>query len=217
MTSSPGLPFTHDQFLDVFATYHRHVWPYAAALWLGTLATLAFWVRSRYTANRPLFAMLTVLWAWSALAYFVAFFRTINPAATLFAFLFLLQAFLFIWRTLRPTGVGFLPGRSARWWVAVALVIYAMLYPLAGLAFGLSYPRMPTFGVPCPTVILTAGLLLLISPRAPRLLTIIPLIWCGVGGSAALLLGMTADYALLLSGVLLVIGQIFPARLQRAS
>lgn len=58
-------------------------------------------------------------------------------------------------------------------------------------------------GVPCPTTIFPAGLLLLATPRN-KALAIVPMIWSLIGGSAAFLLGVTSDYALLVAGALLI-------------
>jgi hypothetical protein len=85
------------------------------------------------------------------------------------------------------------------------LIAYALLYPALGLALGLAYPRFPSFGVPCPTAILTVGLLLLAPRREVRLLSAIPVLWAAVGGSAALLLNIRADFALLVAGPLLLV------------
>jgi len=55
-----------------------------------------------------------------------------------------------------------------------------------------------------PTMIFTAGLLMLATPRSWRL-SILPVIWSLIRGSAAFLLGVHADYALPLAGVALAI------------
>ena len=60
------------------------------------------------------------------------------------------------------------------------------------------------FGVPCPTTSFTAGLLMLAMPRS-RGLSIIPVSWCVIGGSAAFLLGVRADYALPIAGIAMAI------------
>jgi len=85
-----------------------------------------------------------------------------------------------------------------------------------GLLFGLSYPRAPSFGVPCPTTILTAGLLLLVSRQEARRLAVIPVTWAAIGGSASFSLGIRADLALALAGGILlfyVLAPSGPARL----
>ena len=85
------LPFTREQFFDLFASYNEVLWPAAVALWIASVL-----VALRLSAHRPhdrwISALLVGHWAWSALAYHVAFFTSINPAAWLFAALFLGQA-----------------------------------------------------------------------------------------------------------------------------
>jgi len=78
------------------------------------------------------------------------------------------------------------------------------VYPAINAAQHLSVSRIPTFGVPCPTMIFTAGMLMLATPRSWRL-SIVPVIWSLIGGSAAFLLGVHADYALPLAGIALTI------------
>lgn len=60
---------------------------------------------------------------------------------------------------------------------------------------------MPTFGVPCPTTIVTIGLLLVLRPQATAI-WVIPLVWTLIGGSAAWLLGMIANYGLIVAEVM---------------
>ena len=81
------------------------------------------------------------------------------------------------------------------------------LYPAINAVQHASVARIPTFGLPCPTTILTGGLLLLASPRL-RILAIVPVIWSAIGGSAAFLLGVSADYALPVTGVALTVFEL---------
>jgi hypothetical protein len=87
--------------------------------------------------------------------------------------------------------------------VGVSLVGYAFLYPVLNITLGHPYPGTPTFGVPCPTAILTIGALLT-ARRLSLTLAIIPALWALVGGSAAIFLAVWPDYVLLGSGMLLV-------------
>jgi hypothetical protein len=79
---------------------------------------------------------------------------------------------------------------------------------LLTIAFGHSYPA--TFGVPCPTAILTIGVLLTVCRNVPAWLTIVPALWAFIGGSAALLLKVPTDYVLLAAGMLQVIVFVTP-------
>lgn len=208
------LPFTHDQFLDVFAAFNAALWPAALLLWLATAWALATWVRRGEAASRMLAALLALHWAWSAIAYHLAFFRAINPAALLFALFFLVQAALFLWFGVVRRELRWRLDASPAGILGGALAVYGMAYPAINVAFGLEYPRMPAFGVPCPTTLVTAGVLLAAAPGSPRLVNVVPMLWTVVAGSAAWLLGIRADFALFAAGLLLLGHTIAPRRLR---
>ncbi len=82
-----------------------------------------------------------------------------------------------------------------------------------GLATGLRWPRLPAFGVLCPTTLLTVGLLLGLEPRRQRGLGVVPILWCVVGGSAAFALGIRPDLMLLVGAVILLLYAAAPSTL----
>jgi peptidoglycan/LPS O-acetylase OafA/YrhL len=198
------LPFTTEQFFDLFAAYNGALWPAAVALWIASTMLSALLLSSRRPPDRWISALLSVHWLWSALAYHTAFFTRINPAAWVFAALFLVQAALFFWIGVVRRRLSFAPGRNAWAVVAWLFVAYSLVYPGINAVQHLTWSRIPTFGVPCPTTIFTAGLLMLATPRSWRL-SIIPVVWSVIGGSAALLLGVSADYALPVAGISLAV------------
>ena len=79
---------------------------------------------------------------------------------------------------------------------------YALLYPVLPILTGEVYPRMPTFGVPCPTAILTIGALLA-TTRPTALVSVIPITWAVIGGSASFLLHIPADLMLPIAAYML--------------
>ena len=86
--------------------------------------------------------------------------------------------------------------------IGLLFIAYALIiYPLIGTYVGHGYPRLPTFGLPCPTTIFTFGIFLMADKKFPLLLLVIPLIWSVIGFFAALSLGITEDYMLLVAGV----------------
>jgi hypothetical protein len=87
-------------------------------------------------------------------------------------------------------------------------MVYSLAYPFLTIAFGHRYPATPTFGVPCPTVILTIGALLTARERVPAGLSLVPILWGFIGGSAAVLLAVKTDYVLLAAGALLLIAVV---------
>ena len=54
--------------------------------------------------------------------------------------------------------------------------------------------------MPCPTTIFTFGLLLWTDRKVPKYLLVIPMIWAGIGFSAAIQWGVLEDVMLLLAG-----------------
>jgi hypothetical protein len=198
-------PFTHAQFFELFGAYNQAIWPaQIAAYALGVGCVLA----ARSSAPRAGFiwpASLALLWGWTGAAYHIVFFATINPAAIAFGALFLAQAALFLWFTPRLSVAPAERGAAAL--VGWIMIAYAMaIYPLLNAWLGHAYPRAPSFGVtPCPLVIFTFGVLLLKQQRTPWLLLAAPLAWSVIGGSAAVLLRVAADWALPAAGLLMAI------------
>jgi hypothetical protein len=207
------LPFSHDAFLDVFGAYNSLLWPAVLLLWAATAIVVWAWLHGGGVSRRLLFVLLAVHWAWSGIAYHWLFFRSINPAATIFAALFMVQAVLFVWlavgantRAAAPIGV-----RGA---VGGALILYGLIYPFIGLAVGLEYPRLPLFAVPCPTTLVTVGVLVA-AVGVPRLAAVVPVLWAVVGSSAAFALGIRADLALVVAAAVLVLDLAVPSVLGR--
>ncbi|MGE3345175.1 MAG: DUF6064 family protein, partial [Vicinamibacterales bacterium] len=150
------LPFTHEQFLDIFGAYNTSWWFGGGALWLlSALAVIAL-VRG-YLTTRAAFLLLALHWAWSGAVYHLGYFAAINPAARLFGVAFLLQALLLAGAAVRRDAPSVTWGRSPRHWLSVGFAVYSLMYPLLILAAGYRWPRMPAAGVPCPTTLFTVG------------------------------------------------------------
>jgi hypothetical protein len=198
------LPFTEEQFFDLFVAYNGALWPALVALWIVSVVASVRLFSLRRPPDRWISALLAAHWMWSALAYHVAFFVRINPAAWVFAALFLLQGALFFWWGVVQGRLSFAPWRNAWAPVAWVLIAYSLLYPGINAVQHFSVSRIPAFGVPCPTTIFTAGVLMLAMRRSWRL-SIIPVMWSVIGGSAANLFGVRADYALPIAGMALAI------------
>ncbi|MDX1639899.1 MAG: DUF6064 family protein [Balneolaceae bacterium] len=202
-----NLPFTTEQFLQVFESYNGAIWP---AQWLGYLLGIAavyLAVAGKPNADKYLNRMLAFFWIWMGVVYHMLFFAGINSAAWLFGALFVVQgvAFLLINRTDIKLHYGY---RNDLYGITGGvLILYAMvLYPLLGHLLGHTYPRSPVFGVaPCPTAIFTFGLLLWTRSRVPYWLLAIPFLWALVGFSAAFSLTIYEDTGLVVAGLTAVI------------
>ena len=199
------LPFNTQQFLDLFVSYNAAIWPVQIiAYGLGFVALAALRLRHP-KREQTILAVLASLWAWNAIAYQLAFFTRINPAAFGFAALFALQALVLAICTIRTPDLRFEIEGNWRSFAAMALIAYAMLlYEALALWAGHGLMQGPIFGVaPCPTTIFTAGILLLGHGSMLKWLSIIPVLWAVVGTSAAVLLGITEDLGLGVAGVIL--------------
>jgi Family of unknown function (DUF6064) len=200
------LPFTQQQFLDVFSNYNEAIWPsQILAYALGGMAIiLLFW--QPVGSSRAIAVVLSAMWVWTGVLYHGVWFSQINKSAYLFAILFLVEGGALFFAGAYRNQMRFGIRRDAIACVGAAFVGYAaIVYPLVGIATGHHYPAAPTFGVtPCPVTIFTFGMLLLTNGPVPRRLLVIPFLWSLVGGSAAILLAVPQDWLLLLSGFVTV-------------
>jgi len=201
------LPFTPEEFLDVFVRYNDAVWPAPLLLVALAVGAVAYGSRDWPGDGRRVNAILAVLWVWSAIGYHLAFFANLSRAAIVFAIAFAVQGGLFASLAIGPRVLAYRPRANAAGIVGSILIAYALIgYPVVSYLVGHRYPAAPTFGVPCPTTIFTFGLLLWSSgPLARRLaLAVVPTLWAIVATSAAVNLSMTEDFGLLMAALVAV-------------
>ncbi|HEX6434689.1 MAG TPA: DUF6064 family protein, partial [Gemmatimonadales bacterium] len=184
--------------------YNLAVWPWhIATLGLG-LGLLALLRGKTAWQGRSIAGVLALLWAWVAWAFLWQRYATINWAAVYILPLFTLEALLLVWIGLVRNKLTFqitsrLPGVAGTALLAFSVVGYPALAPVLGR----SWRQSEVFGVaPDPTVIGTAGLLLL-AERAPWKLLAVPLVWCLV--SALTLWAMSSPEAILPAAAAIVI------------
>ena len=191
------MPFTVEQFFAVFREYNDAVFPAQFFLFaIGCLAVYFAALPSR-TYDRLACALLAFPWIWMAFAYHAAFFWRVNPAAPLFVAAFTLQAAILWWWGVARGSLTLHLRNDTAGWIGSLSIAYALIgYPIASGVFGHVFPEAPTFGLPCPTVIFTFGVLLWSQRPFPILLLAIPILWAAVGTVAANALGMPPDYGL---------------------
>lgn len=198
------LPFTTEQFLEVFKTYNTAIWPaQIVAYLLGGLAIyLAYGPSARN--DRMISLILAISWLWMGALYHITFFSSINTAAYGFGVLFIIQAVLFLGVGVWKDWLKF----HLKWDVygitGAILITYAMLiYPLIGAQVGHGYPYAPMFGVtPCPATIFTFGMFLWTAQKVPWWILVIPGLWSLIGFTASITLGILEDTGLLVAGIL---------------
>ena len=107
------LPFTHAQFLEVFARYNAAVWPSQESAYGRAAAMLASLVADARARGRISAAGLALMWLWTGIAYHWVQFTAINKAAWAFGGLFAVQGLLFVVAAARGTLRVGCPGPSA--------------------------------------------------------------------------------------------------------
>jgi hypothetical protein len=199
-----NLPFTIEQFLDVFAQYNNTIWPFQFILYFFAVGAIYSAIKPASFTRKTVLMVLGFLWLWMGVIYHIFFFSSINPAAYGFGTLFVIQGFLFIWLA-RKSNISFSVTGGWRDSIGGLFIAYGLVfYPLLGIYMGHVYPSSPTFGAPCPTTIFTFGILLW-SKSIPLFLLIIPILWSLIGFTAAFTLGIYEDVGLLVSGITAVI------------
>ena len=196
------MPFTTDQFMEVFRSYNLAVWPAQIVLNLLALLAIFFSFRKNRYSDRINTGTLGFLWLWIGIVYHLMHFTAINKAAYIFGVLFILQALVFLYAGIFRDLLSFRYKGDVYGVTGALFILYALLiYPLLGHYLGHSYPESPTFGLPCPTTIFTFGLLLWTDKKVPKYLLIIPFLWSAVGFSAAVNLRVYEDFGLLIAGI----------------
>lgn len=141
------LPFSREQFFEVIADYNVAVWPAQFALTLLAVAIVVLVIRWPERVGRLVSYGLALLWGWVALAYHLAFFWSINPAAPIFAAVSIAAAAAFIWFGGIHGGLQFEKGLSVTAILGLVVVMFALAgYPAIGQYIGHRYPASPTFG-----------------------------------------------------------------------
>ena len=193
------MPFTRAEFLEVFARYHGAVGPAPVIAFVLAVVVIVSSFARPGAHVRLVSLLLATLWIWAGIVYHLHFFAPINPVARLFAAMFVLQAGLFLWEGVVRQRLSIQPatGSMESRVLGSLIVFYAMVgYPLVGLLVGHTYPRSATFGLPCPTVIYTLGVLVWARRPWPLSLVVIPAVWALIGAVGAAQLGMWEDFGL---------------------
>jgi Family of unknown function (DUF6064) len=197
------IPFTTEQFLQVFEKYNQAIYPFQFALILVAIATVFLAASRKPFTNKLISCSLGFLWLWTGIVYHLIFFTAISPPAYVFGTLFIIQGLLFLYEGVVKNRLSFRSSQKSYGIFGTIFIAYSLvIYPLIGYVLGRIFPTVQTFGVPCSTTIFTFGLLLWTDKRFPLGLLIIPVLWSLVGTSAAFSFGIKEDFGLLVAGTI---------------
>jgi Family of unknown function (DUF6064) len=200
---SNSIPFTIEQFFQVFEKYNQAIYPIQFVLILVAVVVIFLAASRKPSRNKIISGLLGLLWLWTGIVYHLIFFTIISPPAYLFGTLFIIQGLLFLYEGVARNRLIFRASRRFDGILGAVFIAYALvIYPLVGYALGRNFPSTPTFGTPCPTTIFTFGLLLWADRKISLSLLIIPVLWSIVGTSAALSFGVKEDFGLLVAATI---------------
>jgi hypothetical protein len=196
------LPFTTQEFLQVFENYNNAVFPMQMVLYLLAAIAIFFIFKKTPISNKIITLILGFFWLWMGIFYHLTFFTVINKAAYLFGMIFILQSILLLWKGVFKNKLSFSFSKNLNCISGIVLIAFALIfYPVLGYSLGHIYPANPTFGLPCPTTIFTFGMLLITDKKHPFIILIIPFFWAIIGFMAAISLGITEDISLLITAL----------------
>jgi hypothetical protein len=196
------VPFTIDQFLQVFKNYNLAIWPMQIVFYMLSFVMIYLAFKKSKSSDIIIQLVLASLWFWMGIVYHFGLFASINKAAWGFGILNIAQGFIILYSGIVKSKLTFTYHPNLYGITGILIIVYALIvYPVIGYFSGHAYPYSPTFGLPCPTTIFTMGLLLLVDRRLSLWVLAIPLLWSIVGTSAALNFGIKEDAGLLVSGV----------------
>jgi uncharacterized membrane protein HdeD (DUF308 family) len=196
------MPFTVEQFLQVFENYNHSLFPVQLIILLFAVLCLFFVHAQKKNTAKFVGAFLGLLWIWAGLVYHILFFSSINPAAYIFGGLFILEGILILMQAFRHETFNFQLSQNWRSYIGYFFILFGIIiYPLIGYFIQGLPDRIISLGLPCPSTILTFGFFMLASERLPKYLLIIPTIWALIGLSTAMNFGIYQDLMLLISAL----------------
>lgn len=138
------LPFTVEQFYDLFSEYNTTVWPAQVFLIALAVAAIGLVAIPRRWSGVGVSAILAFLWAWLGVACHLAFFTAINPLAYGFAGVSIAGALVFLWQGVFLRKLDFKFALNARTTVGVLLIVFALIiYPAWSVSAGTTTQAWP--------------------------------------------------------------------------
>lgn len=200
------MPFSIEQFLNVFQKYNQAVYPMQIIFYLLAILIIVLSIRKSSSSDKIISGILSFFWIWMGIVYHILFFTTINKAAYLFGSVFILEGILIFYYGVMKNSLTFRFNTGFSGITGAILIFFALIvYPVTGYFQGHIFPASPTFGLPCPTTIFTLGLFLLCDKKFTFAVLIIPVLWSVLGFSAAFSLGIKEDIGLIVAGLLTAI------------
>lgn len=214
------MPFTTDQFFELFLSYNLMTRALLVVFYLASFGALWFIASRHRLGGTFALSLLSAFWIWMGVGYHWLFFTAINSAAYVFGAVFVFQGIVFAFAAQKKWLITSELRSGVTSVLGAVLIVYALvLYPLIGLMVGHGYPNGPILGLPCPTTLLTVGVIALFEANWKRLVVLysIPVLWGFVATFAAVNMKVVEDYALIASSVFAIVLTIIQASSEASS
>ena len=176
---SDFLLFTQRTYYRMFELYHDAVWPLQLAVLAIVIGIAVSLRRSDASRGVVISALLAMGWLWVGIAFHLQRYATINWAAKYFGAAFIVESALLVWYGVIRRLPFRDPNDAMRRFAPVVFVASVVIPPLAVLAQDRGWSQVDlAWLTPDATAMMTLALLLGATPRAPRLLLVVPIAWC---------------------------------------
>ena len=195
-------PFSTEQFISVFEKYNSALYPAQFIILALGIIAIIFLHSNNIFKNIFISGFLGLLWLWIGVVYHLYFFTVIDKAAYIFGGLFIIQGLIFLYEAIYRTHLTFEFDGKVRNYFGYFFILFGLiLYPIIGYSVEHDFSKVICLGLPCPTVILTFGFLMITNKTLPIYILIIPTIWAFIGFTAVLNFGIYQDIILLISAI----------------
>jgi hypothetical protein len=219
-TLSDFLLFSPHTYYRLFEIYNAAIWPVQVlAVGLGVAIPIIIGRAAAAVRGRVVAVIFAAGWLWVAIAFHALRYTTINWGAAYFAWIFGLEAALFLFLGVVAGRLSFGLPRGAAGRAGLAIFLFALLVePLAAPLLGRGWRSMELFGVaPDPTAVATLGILLLARARGRWLLLVVPVLWCALTGTTLLAMKAPDFWVPPLAAVFAVSLEVWQSRARRRS
>jgi len=200
------MPFTQEQFFEVFQKYNTTVFPVQIIFFIAGLLSISLILTKSRIAGKVNSYFLVFMWLWTGIVYHIIFFSVINKAAIAFGALFILQSFFFLIEFVLKENLEFTYDNKLDMALGYILILTGLAaYPLIGVLLKNNYTHLISLGLPCPSVIYTFGVLVLSRKNYTLYKLIVPVTWSVIGFFAALRFGVYQDILLPVAAVITLI------------
>lgn len=168
----------HETFIKSVETYNEIIFPFQFLIVLACTSAMAFlFLRTSYS-DRIISVLLSALWFWASLFFLFILVEQVHYVSLIFGILFGLQGLFFLYENIFSGKLNFDFKGSVMNYAGLFYIFSSIIfYPLLGGLLGRNWSEILTTGLPCPTVLLTFGFLLISDKRTPLYLFLIPNFW----------------------------------------